>query len=247
MSVTLYFQGEPYINPAFLQMVNYAHQKKLYTVTSTNGHFLTDEMARQTVISGLDRLIISIDGVTQETYSAYRREGDLEKVLQAARSVVKWKKEFRSSRPLIIFQFLVVGPNEHEIPKLHALADELGVDQVKLKTAQIYDFKNGHELIPTQEKYARYIKNNDGTYRLKHTIRNQCWKMWHSAVITWDGTVVPCCFDKDASHNMGDLRDHSFHRIWRGKAYQRFRSKLLTGREEIDICTNCTEGCSVWA
>jgi radical SAM protein with 4Fe4S-binding SPASM domain len=195
----------------------------------------------------LDRLIISIDGVTQETYSAYRKEGDLEKVLQATRNVVKWKKELKSSHPFIIFQFLVVGPNEHEIPKLQALADELEVDEVRLKTAQIYDFKNGHQLIPTQEKYARYIKNKDGTYQVKHAIKNQCWKMWHSAVITWDGAVVPCCFDKDASHKMGDLRNHSFETIWQGQTYQSFRSKLLTGREEIDICTNCTEGCSVWA
>jgi MoaA/NifB/PqqE/SkfB family radical SAM enzyme len=77
-----YFQGEPYINPAFLDMVKYASQKKIYTITSTNGHFLNDENARKTIESGLDRLIISVDGTTQQVYEQYRKEGNLETVLQ---------------------------------------------------------------------------------------------------------------------------------------------------------------------
>ena len=77
-----YFQGEPYINPQFLEMVRYAHQQKLYTITSTNGHFLDDQRAGETVESGLDRLIISVDGTTQETYEQYRKEGELATVLE---------------------------------------------------------------------------------------------------------------------------------------------------------------------
>ncbi|WP_163363969.1 radical SAM protein, partial [Klebsiella aerogenes] len=63
-----YFQGEPYLNPDFLDMVAYAHKKGIYTATSTNAHYLTDEKAKKTVESGLDRLIISIDGTTQDVY-----------------------------------------------------------------------------------------------------------------------------------------------------------------------------------
>ncbi|MBI3884089.1 MAG: radical SAM protein, partial [Sphingobacteriales bacterium] len=59
-----YFQGEPYLNPDFLDMVKYAAGKGIYTATSTNAHYLTDEAAKRTVESGLDRLIISIDGTT---------------------------------------------------------------------------------------------------------------------------------------------------------------------------------------
>ncbi|MEZ4986345.1 MAG: radical SAM protein [Saprospiraceae bacterium] len=77
-----YFQGEPYINPDFLEMVQHAHQKGIYTITSTNGHFLNDENARKTIESGLDRLIVSIDGTTQEVYEQYRKAGKLEVVLQ---------------------------------------------------------------------------------------------------------------------------------------------------------------------
>ena len=241
-----YFQGEPYINPNFLEMVRYAADKKIYTITSTNGHFMSEANAKKTVESGLSRIIISVDGTTQDTYESYRKEGNLENVLQGARNLVKWKKELKSATPHIIFQFLVVKPNEHQIPEIYKLAEEIGVDEVKLKTAQVYDYKDGNELIPTIEKYSRYKKQKDGSFSIKNQLLNHCWKLWHSCVITWDGKVVPCCFDKDATYRLGDLKQNSFKKIWADKSYQSFRKELLNGRDKIDICTNCTEGCKVW-
>jgi MoaA/NifB/PqqE/SkfB family radical SAM enzyme len=143
-----YFQGEPYLHPKFLDLVKYASSKGIYTATSTNAHYLTDANARKTVESGLDRLIISIDGTTQEVYEQYRIGGKLEKVLEGTRNIVKWKKELKSSTPHIIFQFLVVQPNEHQIAEVEQLAQELGVDEIGLKTAQIYDYEHGSPLIP---------------------------------------------------------------------------------------------------
>lgn len=242
-----YFQGEPYINPEFLEMVTYARKKGIYTITSTNGHFLNDENARKTIESGLSRLIISVDGTTQEVYEQYRKEGSLEKVLDGARNIVKWKRELKSNTPHLIFQFLVVRPNEHQIPDIYHLAKEIGIDEVKLKTAQVYDYTHGNPLIPENETYARYTKQADGTYSVKHKLLNHCWKLWHACVITWDGMVVPCCFDKDATHRLGNLKEKSFKEIWQNGSYTKFRTELLGGREKIDICTNCTEGCKVWS
>lgn len=247
MYLIFYFQGEPYINPDFLDMVSYAGKKCIYTITSTNGHFLHEENAKKTVESGLNRLIISVDGTTQETYEQYRVGGQLSTVLEGAKNVVAWKKKRNSPTPHIIFQFLVVRPNEHQIDELYQLAKEIGVDEVKLKTAQVYDYKHGNPLIPEQEKYARYIQMEDGTYTTKHVLLNHCWKLWHACVITWNGIVVPCCFDKDAEHKLGNLTQKSMKEIWYSQDYQTFRQKLLTGRDQIDICTNCTEGCTVWA
>ena len=242
-----YFQGEPYINPQFLDMVEYAHRKKIFTITSTNGHFLDDDNARRTVESGLDRLIISVDGTTQEIYQQYRVGGSLDNVLQGARNIVHWKRKLKSRRPHIVFQFLVVKPNEHQIPEIHRLAREIGADEVKLKTAQVYDYQNGNPLIPTLEQYARYHQTTDGSWELKHSLSNHCWKLWHSCVITWDGLVVPCCFDKDAQHRLGDLKKMPFRELWHSPAYDDFRRAILKGRSQIDICQNCTEGCTVWA
>lgn len=242
-----YFQGEPYINPDFLDMVKYADEQGIYTITSTNAHFLNDENARRTIESGLSRIIISIDGTTQEVYDQYRREGQLKNVLQGARNLVKWKNKLNATNPHIIFQFLVVKPNEHQIPEVYKLADEIGVDEVKLKTAQVYEYEDGNPLIPEQDEFSRYEQKDDGKWQPKHTLTNHCWKMWHACVITWDGLVVPCCFDKDATHQLGDLKDASFDEVWHSEPYNNFRETLLQGRDKIDICKNCTEGCTVWA
>lgn len=244
--LNFYFQGEPYINPDFLQMVNYANSKKMYTATSTNAHFLNDKNAKATIESGLSRLTISIDGTTQETYESYRKNGNLDKVLEGAKNVVKWKKELKSKTPYIIFQFLVVKPNEHQIEDAKNLANELGVDEIRFKTAQVYDYKHGNELIPTIDKYSRYKKQADGTYKLKNKMLNECWRMWSSCVLTWDGKVVPCCFDKDATHQLGNIDATPLREIWKSKPYNSFRQALLTNRQEIDICQNCTEGTKVW-
>jgi radical SAM protein with 4Fe4S-binding SPASM domain len=242
----LYFQGEPYLNKKFLEYVRYARQKKIYTATSTNAHYLDDANAKATVESGLDRLIISIDGTTQETYSEYRVGGSLEKVLEGARNMVKWKKALNSQTPHLIFQMVVFSTNEDQIADLNRLAAEIGVNEVALKTAQVYDYENGNPLIPQQEKYSRYKKNEDGKFELKNKMLNQCWRLWSGCVITWDGSVVPCCFDKDASHNLGSLDKQEFKTVWRNEAYRNFRGALVKSRSEIEICKNCTEGTKVW-
>ncbi|NVK83965.1 MAG: SPASM domain-containing protein [Cytophagia bacterium] len=245
--LNFYFQGEPYLNPKFLDQVAYANQKKIYTATSTNAHYLNDQVAKQTVESGLDRLIISIDGTTQETYEQYRVGGKLEKVIEGTKSVVKWKKELKSNTPHIIFQYLVVKPNEHQLEDVERMAKDLGVNEVAFKTAQIYDYENGSELIPTIEKYSRYKQLANGKWAIKNKLVNHCWKMWHSCVITWDGKVVPCCFDKDAHYQLGEMKDQSFGSVWRSENYVRFRQSLIKSRSEIEMCKNCSEGTKVWA
>jgi radical SAM protein with 4Fe4S-binding SPASM domain len=247
MYLVFYFQGEPYLNPGFLEMAGYASSKGIYTATSTNAHYLTDANSKKTIESGLDRLIISIDGTTQEVYQQYRVGGKLSKVIEGARNIVRWKKELKSKTPFIIFQFLVVKPNQHQIEEIRLLAEEIGVDDVWYKTAQVYDYENDpNNLIPTLDKFSRYKKNEAGGFDSKNKLDNHCWRLWHATVITWDGLVVPCCFDKDATHTMGDLKGKPFREVWHDKEYIHFRRQILESRKNIDICANCSEGINVW-
>ncbi len=245
--INYYFQGEPFLHPQFLDLIRDAKKAKMYTATSTNAHFIDKAKALEIIDSGLDRLIISVDGITQATYEQYRVNGSLSKVLEASAFLVEAKKERKSTTPFLIFQFLAVKPNEAEIPAVFTLAKEIGIDEVRIKTAQLYDFKNGNSLMPEQEEYARYAKQSDGTYKLKGRQGNHCWRMWSGSVLTWDGKVVPCCFDKDASHVLGNVTDQHFQGIWKSKEYQKFRYAVLVNRQEIDICKNCSEGTKVWS
>jgi radical SAM protein with 4Fe4S-binding SPASM domain len=243
----LYFQGEPYLHPGFLDMVAYAAERGIYTATSTNGHYLDPERARATIESGISEVLISIDGTTQDTYAAYRVGGKLERVLEGVRNLVAAREAANSLHPYLLIQFLVVKPNQHQVEDIQKLGAELGVDKVVLKTAQIYDYEAGNPLIPTIDRYSRYLQGKDGRYHIKNKLENQCWKLWQGAEITWDGRVLPCCFDKDARYEMGKMPERSFGEIWRSEAYDAFRQRLLQSRKEIDICRNCSEGTRVWA
>ena len=248
MNLTFYFQGEPFIHKGFLDMVRYAADRNIFTSTSTNAHFLDEATCERVMESRLGRMIISIDGTDQETYAQYRKGGQLNKVLEGTRNMVKARRSSILSGPELVFQFLVVKPNEHQISEVKALAKNMGVDRVVLKTAQLYDFEDGNELMPEQDRYSRY-RWDDGLqkFRIKNTLDDQCWKMWHSCVITWDGKVVPCCFDKDASHQMGSIEKSGLNTIWHSAPYQEFRAQILNSRGQIEMCKNCSEGTRVFA
>ena len=246
-SLTFYFQGEPYLHPGFTDMVAYASEQNIFTITSTNAHYLNEEKARQTVLSGLDKLIISIDGTEQETYANYRVGGQLDKVLEGTRQVLEQKKRLKRRNPHVVWQFVVFGNNEHQVNEIKRMGKKMGVDEVKIKTAQIYDVENSKDLLPKNQRYSRYKMDSNGVPQIKNKMLDQCWRMWQGCVITWDGKVVPCCFDKDAHHQLGNLGSENFRTIWHSPAYNTFRQAVMSSRKSIDICTNCTEGTQVWA
>jgi len=244
--LTLYFQGEPYMNSYFFDFVGYARSKKFYVTTSTNGHYLTELNCRKTIHSGLSRLIISIDGTTQEVYEKYRRGGNLSVVIEGVKRLMKIKKELKAKNPQVIIQFIVFRQNEHQINDIRQLAKEMGVDKLAIKTAQIYDFEKDKGLIPENEKFSRYKKNNKGDYMIKNKFYNHCWRSWQSCVITWDGNMIPCCFDKNAEYKVGNVKDELLINVWKSDALKSFKQKLLNNRKQFSMCVNCTEGTKIW-
>ncbi|MEB2776539.1 radical SAM/SPASM domain-containing protein [Algoriphagus sp. D3-2-R+10] len=237
----LYFQGEPFLNPRFLEMVNYADSKGIFTSTSTNAHYLQEKQVNEVLQSGLKQLIVSMDGITQDIYEKYRVGGNLEKVQKGIKLLLSERKKSEQKFPRVVVQFLVTGQNEHQLSELKQWAKEMQVDELQLKTTQIYDFENGSELIPSGLGYSRYVPVGNGKWKLKKKLENKCWRMWQGAVATWDGKIVPCCFDKDAEYVMGELKSQSLATIWSSLPYQNFRKQLLSDRSKLEICRNCTE------
>ena len=240
--LTLYFQGEPLLHPEFAELVRIAKKRNIFTSTSTNGHFLASrEKAREIVQSGLNRLIISLDGTTQEIYEKYRQNGNFQKVIDGIRNVVEIKKELKSATPFVEVQFLVMRHNEHQISDIKLLSKFLKINKLTLKSAQIYDFTNGSELMPENKKYCRYQKQKDGSFRIKGRQYNRCWRQWSSAVITCNGDLVPCCFDKNANYVFGNLFEKPLKEIWRNEKARNFRQAILSNRKNMDICNNCSQ------
>jgi radical SAM protein with 4Fe4S-binding SPASM domain len=231
----LYFQGEPLMHPGFFSFTRLSENLK--TVVSTNGHFLTEDNSEKLVVSGVSKLIVSLDGMDQKAYSEYRRNGDLGKVIDGIRTVAEARNRHHSKMKLEL-QFLVSRHNEHQIADAELFAKEMKAD-LKLKSMQVINSQNAGEWMPSDKKFTRY-KNTDGKYSIKNSMPARCLRLWLNPVITWDGKVIPCCFDKDAEFAMGDLNKESFRSIWNGRQYSEFRGEILTSRNKIEICRNCT-------
>ncbi|HEY6913652.1 MAG TPA: radical SAM/SPASM domain-containing protein [Paludibacter sp.] len=240
LHVILYFQGEPLLNKQLTEFIQYAHDAKIYTSTSTNGQLLNKKNAKNIVLSGLDKLIVSVDGSTQETYESYRIGGKLDKTLDGIRELVYWKNELKSVTPLLEIQFIVLKTNEHQLNEMKKLAKTLRADRLTFKTAQLYDFVNGNARLTSIDKYARYKHMPDGKYMLKGSQPNRCWRLWSGAVINAQGEVLPCCFDKASEFSFGNLNEKSFAENWHNKKASGFRESILQNRMQYEMCRNCT-------
>jgi len=236
----LFFQGEPFIHNRLLDMVRYARARRMYVSISTNAHYLRPAVAEEIISSGLDRLIVSVDGLTQDVYEQYRVGGSLAKVHEALENFSAARKSAGRSRTELTLQLLVTRQNEQQLPALRALAKQHGAD-IALKTMQVYSIEGAEKFLPENPRYSRY-ERVDGELRTRNTLHNRCVRLWERSVVTWDGVVVPCCFDKDAEYPLGQLNGRSFTDVWQSDAYHDFRRRILRNRRDVPMCRNCTEG-----
>ncbi len=236
INLILHFQGEPLMHKNLAEMIAYAHKNKIRTEFSTNANLLADKTLEITNAKP-DKIIISLDGITQETYNKYRVNGDIEKVYESLKSLSKIQKKHR---PKIELQFLVFSHNEHEIPKLKEIKHKYKIDKIVLKTAQIYG-KEQVNLIPKNHKYSRYYIDDNGNPVLKSNLPSNCKRIIFGSVITWDGKLVPCCFDKNAEFILGDTKITKIIKIRNGNTYKKFIKRVFSHRDIIKMCKNCTE------
>ncbi len=242
--LNLYFQGEPFLHKELVDMIRFAEKNRFYIMISTNGHYLTEENCNAIIDAGLDRLVVSLDGLDQESYEKYRRGGDLNSVTEGIETLCRIKNERNSSHPYLIIQCLLLSNNSHQAESFRQMKTRKGIDEVQFKTAQFYDFKSGNSLMPMEEKHSRYLRKGDSGYVIRSNFPNYCRRLWFGSVITWNGHVLPCCYDKDGEFRLGDLSEENFLSIWKGGKYRLFRQKVFNNRKGIDICTNCGEGLS---
>lgn len=237
LSAWLYWQGEPMMHPQFFDIVSMF--RRMNPVISTNGHFLDSFSCQRLATSGLKKIIISYDGVTPETYSIYRRGGDHDGVKQGIERLTETLRKLRF--PLVVeLQFLVGRHNGHEVAAAARFARSLNA-RFSVKSMQVLDPERVEQWIPAKSGRARY-KIQAGLVKGVRAPERGCLRMWSTAVVTVDGDVVPCCFDKNAAHVMGNIKRQTFREIWHGDRYRAFRKQVLSRRSSVDICRDCPQG-----
>lgn len=242
LSVWLSFQGEPMMHPQFFSIA--ALFAGLHPVIATNAHFLDMENCIRLADSPLEEIIISYDGVTAGSYGYYRRGGNHELVREGITRAASVFRERRSG-PKITIQFLVHRGNEHEVAAAASFAVSIGAS-FRIKSIQVLDISRAGEWLPDERRWSRYVSDKHGGWKITGLPSRGCLRMWRSAVITTDGDVIPCCYDKERLHIMGNLNELPFTKIWRGERYSSFRDRVMTSRSLVDICSECPQGLSLF-
>ena len=247
-TMQFYFQGEPLLNKHLPEMIARAHQVGIYTIVSTNAQTISKELANALVKSGLSRIIVSIDGFSEESYTAYRVGGSLQKALEGLQ-FMRHAKETHHSAIRIELQVLRLRTNEHEWEWIRRNYKRLGATHLVFKTAQLYDYEHGNPLMPSNERYSRYQHMPDGTYaNKKHITLNSkfiihhspCYRLWSGCVITTTGEVLPCCYDKGHHYSFGNILSLSLRDIYHSKKANNFRQHvLLSQKSRPNMCNNC--------
>ncbi|TFG94262.1 MAG: radical SAM protein, partial [Calditrichales bacterium] len=193
----IYHQGEPYINPHFFSFIKLAKQQNIYVTTSTNGHYFTDDNIRQTIESGLDSMIISVDGANQDSYEKYRIGGQLEKVLDGSARLIAERNRLGKRYPRVSIQFLVMKHNNREIGEVKKIAARIGADRFLVKNIEVHSVEEAKVWLPDDPLLSRY--HFDGkSIVVNGNAKKSCPRPWMSTLVNWDGSLVPCCFDKNS-------------------------------------------------
>ena len=242
--IQLFFQGEPYLNKDITKMIAYARKCRLYVSVSTNGLLFNEKNIDSILENPPDKLIFSLDGLDEASYQKYRVGGTFYSADKSLKMLSFRRNEKKQALPFIEIRFLVMKHNEHQIEAAKLYSKETGADRIYFKSMQVYSLESAGKLLPSKLEFNRYKTDTD-VLQIKSEFHNYCFALWKTCVITWQGDVVPCCFDKDAGYIFGNSLQSKVASIWSNGESSKFRQKILTARKDISMCTNCTEGLKI--
>jgi MoaA/NifB/PqqE/SkfB family radical SAM enzyme len=244
--LTLYSWGEPFLNKQIDRFVAYANKNNIATIISSNlNKPLTCAMAESIIKAGLDVIIVSMDGTTQEVYEQYRVGGHLNRVQDNVRLLAQTKRELGSETPHMEWQFIVMKQNEHQVEEAHAMSKELGFNSIVFKKV---DFPHGESDSAVARRWlpsSRQVEDGQSPFDKPYGENGaRCWRLWRSGVVNWDGGYAPCCYLTDAKDDFGNVTDSSIKEIWNNQQYMTARD-LFKGRVSTSTDVGCTT-CNVY-
>ena len=235
--IWLFLAGDPFLNPEFPQMVNYATKNNLHTTTSTNAQLINKEKAKEIVEAGLDCLIISFDGATKESYETMRRGGDFETLLNNINYILEEKKRQKKVKPEILLQFLVSKINQHEKNEFVEIAKNLGVNYC-FKTFGVPSWVYDKDFC--DKLSDKYLPDESGRYDNNKKLKRSkiCANSERSFILS-NGDISICCYDLDGQFKIGNAISDNFLELWKSDKYSKIRNSMT--KRNLKICETCGE------
>jgi MoaA/NifB/PqqE/SkfB family radical SAM enzyme len=233
--------GEIFLNPQLEEIIAFAHRKNisLSALNGVNLNTASDEILECLVKYEFSYLLVSIDGVSNETYQIYRKGGDFHTVIDNIRKINLYKQRYDTGFPILCWQFVIFGHNEHELPEARQMAEELDMEfRPKLNTSPHFAPVKDREFV---RKESRVGAADMWEYKKKHNMDYGafCWELWNSPQINWDGKLLGCCVN--IWDDFGNVFEDGLEECLQSERYV-YAKKMLAGekkaREDIP-CTHC--------
>ena len=238
--------GEVFLNPELVKIIQYGYRRNV-ALFASNGVNLND--VAEDVLEALVRykfraMTCSIDGVSQEVYSLYRVRGDFQQVMANLNAINRFKRQYRSPYPVLTWQFVAFGHNEHEIGTARRMARDLGMGfYVKLSWGDLY----AEAFSPTRNRDLIGQETGLGVadraeFRQKfgqEYIRQCCLDLWTAPQLNYDGRVLGCTLNYWGDY--GNAFTEGLEGCLNG-AKMRYARQMLTGNRESrgDVpCARC--------
>lgn len=242
-ALALWQWGEPLLHPQIVNMVKLAKQNGIITFISTNAQSDPAEIDLGGLMdSGLDMLIISMDGVTQATYEKFRAGGSLERVKAFVKEAARRRDELAGPGPLLNVRVVATRDNETEVEAVRNFAAEAGADLFSVKSVSLYyDESADHPSLPLNLAYRSYQYQGGAEQNAYRTLPNYCRKPWFWPTLRHDGTLLFCECDHQMTAPLGNVFSAgSFQAVWQSEVAQELRSRYhQDGRIDFEFCRRC--------
>ncbi len=245
----LYKWGEPLYNKDVFRMIRLAKAKNVRVELSTNLNIFREGMAADLVESGLDEMVIGLDGTDQEAYAKYRVGGKIDRLLANVKAIREERDRRGASTPRLVWQFLVMKQNQHQVDEARARMAEWGFDEIRVTWMRVNFYKEltvpldqllkeDREWVPTLTEYTKYdLEAMDSKIE-----RGRCLQPWYRLVIGWNGKTYPCCNMYDEDLNFGQSEGADLKGLLNNAKFRASRAYLrrwfpTKGRDTF--CSKC--------
>jgi radical SAM protein with 4Fe4S-binding SPASM domain len=242
-SIALWHYGEPVVYRHFTESISYCHERGLNVGISTNPSVWTERRIDQILDLGVDALYVMVDGLDDETSISIR--GAPASFVRGAKYIKELasKKVTRGlTKPMIAISMVKQPRNAHQWQEFASYSAEVeGIDRVHLGNYSTFagDLVQLNEIGDVLALFDE--EQLDQEAHQAYISLFPCFYPWHSVSVTWEGQVVPCCRDYNASDVLGDLRTQTLADIWNGARLQQLRREHCGGKIATPLCVNCKE------
>ena len=252
--------GSGFLNPDYMKMLRFLKQeKRCFVEFFDHFYLLTEDISRDLVEMGINKIWVSLESASRESYNSIRVGSDFDQVTRNVRALMRVKRELQSPIPELWFHFIINKANISEMEDYVDLVADLAETEKGLSAPIIYwtrllAFDEVEDLVavPSVERMARIERKcrEKGIFPILNENvvcdkpMSSCTK-WNEPFVLVTGHLQPCCALNEANdrpyqeeHAFLNVLETDFRHWWRSPEKTRFISNLKQGIVN-PVCKNC--------